>query len=548
MFYNALVFTRIFAVLIVLGLSAAAPLTAGAEQITVLVNPFENQTADRNIDWIGEGLAVLIAERLNAEPRIYVFGRGERVAAFERNGAPEMSAVSRATTIKVAWDIGADVVISGRISGTHDDFRIDARVLDLEQSRSYPEIAIAGRLDNVIPMAAAAARQLALTLVPDSAIPEADYIAQPPIPRSAFEAYVRGVLSSDFQRKLDLLQDAIRLHPQYAAAMFQLGMSYHSDTDYKSSTAMLEKVPSGTLEYLPARFVLAVNYYQLGDYAQAAKVFSDLPQVYDVLVNLGGALLAGGDAEGARSAWERAARLDSLGPEAFFDLAYADFKQGDFELSAEKLEQFLRMQGRDAEALFLLGRAYEQLGRTADAQRVTRQAIRLSSRVERLVNQPLPDLVRLRPSADPVALRFPVPGDLWNPSRLTRRASGFDLPEKLESVRGRIDSQLYGSTIRELQDVVRTVPASPDAKLLLGQVYQLQGQYDLAAREYRAAIALKPSADAYLTLARLYGIQNQMQFAMLAVEEAMKLEPDSPAAAAVRAELERPASQRRRRP
>ena len=41
---------------------------ASADSSTVLVFPFENLSTDRTLDWIGEGIAELIVERLFAIP------------------------------------------------------------------------------------------------------------------------------------------------------------------------------------------------------------------------------------------------------------------------------------------------------------------------------------------------------------------------------------------------------------------------------------------------------------------------------------------------
>jgi len=139
-------------------------------------------------------------------------------------------------------------------------------------------------------MASALASQLSAFLDPGTTLPESDYARRPPVPRSAFEAYVRGVVATDPERKVSLLSDAIRLYPQYPAALYQLGQVYYLDSNYQESVALLEKVPTDVPEYALARFMLGMNYYHLEDFAKAAKAFTSLPPDYDVLVNLGAAL------------------------------------------------------------------------------------------------------------------------------------------------------------------------------------------------------------------------------------------------------------------
>ena len=84
---------RMVCALVATVLFAGCPLYG--QQVTVLVNAFENQTGDRTLDWIGEGLAAAIGDRLTARRELYVFGFDERVAEYERLGIPEGASVSQ---------------------------------------------------------------------------------------------------------------------------------------------------------------------------------------------------------------------------------------------------------------------------------------------------------------------------------------------------------------------------------------------------------------------------------------------------------------------
>jgi tetratricopeptide (TPR) repeat protein len=422
---------RIFSAVLAAAVIVMMPSVLSAQRTTVLVNAFENQTGDRSLDWIGEGLSVLLGERLTAQSQLYVFGLDERMAEYDKLSIPDTVTVSRATALKIGWDMGADIIVTGKISGTHEDFRIDARVMDLTEGNADFDVNAAGKLDDVISMAANLSSQLAKGLVPGADLPESDYAARPPIPRSAFEAYVRGVFATDPQRRTELLKDAIRLHPQYTAAIYQLGQAYYLDSNYKTSSDLLEKISAAAPEYPQARFMLAMNYYHLGDFSRASGIFSSLPSSYDVLVDLGAALAGKGDAAGAESAWNRARAVKASGTEASFNMAYIAFTRGDMETAVSRLTQFLRTNGRDAEALYLLGQAYDRLGRAADSQRVVAQAIRQSPRLEKWVGQPIPNLARLRTQYNATELRLPFDATLWNEARLARKTAAQDASDLL---------------------------------------------------------------------------------------------------------------------
>jgi tetratricopeptide (TPR) repeat protein/TolB-like protein len=547
------VFTRIIAVSIVclaalFGL--AMPLSARTSPESVLVFAFENQTDDRNIDWIGAGLSEFVVERLTAERDLYVFNRDERTTAYGRMGIPESVAVTRATAMSIGWDTGADFVVIGRIYGTHEDFRIEARILNLQNSSSGLNVIINGDLQNLIPMASSLSFKLARQLVPESATPESDYIAHPPVPTSAFEAYIRGTIATDSARRIALFQDALRLHPQYTAAMYQLGRQYSLNLDFKDSTPMLEKVPEGSREFLQARFMLGLNHYNAGDFEKSIAIFSALPPIYDVLINLGMAYAGNNDFAGASTAWKRASELNPLGTEAPFNIAHLGVTRGersDLDAAAKSIEQFLKLNSRDAEAIFLQGRIYERLGRVDESQKLIATAVNLSPRLARWVNQPLTNFRRLRPQPNVTDIRIAPQATIWNDERLQRRAHGRDIATWLDVVQKSMDSQLYGEALKELQDIARTFPQSAETRLMFAEVYEEQKQNDLAVAEYQHAIALKPSADTWILLARLYRTMNQPASERLALDSALALEPGNTAAAARKAELDRPRNPNRRR-
>src|ERR1700739_46132 len=89
---------------------------ARAESSTGLVSPCQHQSNNRTLDWIGEGISELINQRLQPEPGVYVFPRDERITMYDRVGIPETASLSRATALKLAWDAGADYMITGVFS------------------------------------------------------------------------------------------------------------------------------------------------------------------------------------------------------------------------------------------------------------------------------------------------------------------------------------------------------------------------------------------------------------------------------------------------
>ena len=454
--------------LIYIALITALPAVAQADSSTVLVFPFENLTGDRTLDWIGEGISELIFGRLQTEPGVYIFSREERLAAYEKLLIPETVVVSHATELKLGWENAADNLIIGSFSGTADDFHITARLVDMEAGAST-EVSAGGKLQDVIPLTTTLAWQLLKKIVPGTASPESDYTARPPTPRSALESYVRALLNPDPQKRIDLMQTAVRLHPQYGAALYQLGRMFHLQLDFSMSNQWLAKLPDSAPERRQVLFLMGLNHIYLGDHVRAITLFQQLPQTAEVLLNLGAAFERNGDHASAMSVWKRAATMDPLFADAFFNMGYAAYLQGDFEAAEKNLQESLKLRGRDSEALFLLGRTYERQNRTDESRRLIAQAARLSARVERWLSRPLPRLERLV-----TATAFRSRDDIWNDRRLIRRARGQDLPAWLEIVQADIDSYLFGEAMREIQDLMKVYPESLEARSFLNEIVRRQ--------------------------------------------------------------------------
>jgi tetratricopeptide (TPR) repeat protein len=437
---------------VVLVLASAA--TAHADASMILVFPFENLSNDRSLDWIGEGIAELMVEQLQFDPGVYVFTRDERLADYEKLGIPEVAVLSRATQLKLGWEIGADRVVAGKFSGTVEDFQISARIIDMEFSRASEEMVVRGKLQDVIALTG----ELLTKMFPGNS-------ATITHPQSAFENYIRGMVSSDPMKQVPFLEAAIRLDPEYVPAILELGRVYHLERDFVKSNIWLERVTRLGIDRLRAQFLMGLNYFYLADYTRSIAIFQQLPPTYDVLLNLGAALSQKGDGAAAIAAWRRAVEADSLKSDAFFNIGYSSLLRGDLENAAKALNESLNVRGHDSEALFLLGRTYERQGRMEESQKLIGQASRLSQRVERWATQPLPKLERLSTSTT-----FTNGNEIWTDRRLARRAKGEGLMAWLESAQNQIDSYLYGEAIRELQNAIRVFPDASEAQTLLEEV------------------------------------------------------------------------------
>jgi len=92
------------------------------------------------------------------------------------------------------------------------------------------------------------------------------------------------------------------------------------------------------------------------------------PSLANALTNLGNLRFRQGDAKGAARFYERALSIDSEQPEALYNLGFLAFERGDTKSAASLFERAIVHDPGFADAHFNLAMAYEELGRSADAQ------------------------------------------------------------------------------------------------------------------------------------------------------------------------------------
>src|SRR5437762_4844983 len=78
----------------------------------VMVLPFENTSNRPEYNWVGESFADSLTELLN-KPGLLVVSGDERSLAYQRVGLPETVIPSRATSIKLAREAKATMIVLG---------------------------------------------------------------------------------------------------------------------------------------------------------------------------------------------------------------------------------------------------------------------------------------------------------------------------------------------------------------------------------------------------------------------------------------------------
>ncbi len=102
----------------------------GPNSLAVL--PFRNNVPDPELEWLGSGLADLLTTNLAQLPDLLVVGRQSLYDLLMEGGGSEEEDIPEALALTVARGSGARMLLWGSVTGSAEDMRIDAQLIELE--------------------------------------------------------------------------------------------------------------------------------------------------------------------------------------------------------------------------------------------------------------------------------------------------------------------------------------------------------------------------------------------------------------------------------
>jgi serine/threonine protein kinase/Flp pilus assembly protein TadD len=387
----------------------------------VAVLPFENLTADPAHDYLSDGLASVVVERLSALPGLNVVGRSETSGYRGRGKSAK----------QIAQELGVGAVVEGQILQVGNVLRVTADLVDGESGYVFWSRGFETPPHDVLRVAERLAPEIGDALGTRLSDEErARLAARPTQSAEAYEAYVKGLRifdQLDNPQRLDLARDllarAVELDAGFAparaayaevlaslytnrspdaallaAAEREAQAALASDPNLLAGRLAMARVYRLTRKYEPALVALrgvvadhpksdaatlelALAYQESGDLARAEtalrQAISLRPDYWKHWLALGNLLMRTGDLAAARKAWEAAAAfappeigwpLENLGA-----LASAE---GDFAAALSYFDRLPRPIN-DAALATNIGAAYFYADRLEEAEEHLRLAVRL---------------------------------------------------------------------------------------------------------------------------------------------------------------------------
>jgi len=511
------------ALILVTGL--AAP-NAPAKADQILVVQFETTGHDGRTYWLGEAVAVLMADDMNARG-LGAISRQVRERAYEQLHLPPHSVLSRATVIKVGELAGATQVIVGEVRVDGDALTIKATPIRIDIGRADPDLVERGTLSDLIPITQKLARRI---------VPEHQDVPPPPEPPlHAFEQFIKGLIAERPASQAEFLESAIQIDPHYDAARLALWDVRTGQGDYAAALAQARAVSADAPLGRRARFLSTLSLISLKQYDEAFTTLKNLDSSKPaVLNNLGVVQIRrNGNPDLGKPTYflTKAAEASPDDPDVLFNLGYAYALDRDPQAAIYWLREALRRKPTDGDAHVVLATALEAAGNTVEAARERELAAQLSSSYKEVVaRSPVPrGLERLSQELDAVTSDGVGQALATTAQRDQQSVAQFHL----ERGRRLFAQEQDREALAELRRTVFLSPYEAEAHLLIGRIHLRGGRPREAIDALKISIWSRDTAEAHLALGEAYLSMKDTAAARAEAQRALALDPSSTDATAL---------------
>jgi tetratricopeptide (TPR) repeat protein/TolB-like protein len=519
----------------ILTLTAAQQPVPALPAPRILVVPFETPGHDARSYWLGEAVALLIADDVNARG-LGAITRPARALAYDQLHLPSSAVLSRATVIKVGELVGALQVIVGDVALDGDQITVRARPIRIDVGRADTEITERGKSADLF----AIVQKVSRRVMPGGT----DAASASPPSLQAFEQYAKGLLAEKPASQISFLEAALKLDPSYDRARLALWEVRTAQGDHAAALAAVRAVSATSRDSRRARFLSGVSLMALKQNDEAFTLLKTLPDAASdpaILNNLGVIQLRrGGSADAGKPVYylTRAAEADPDDPDVLFNLGYAYAVDRDPQGAIYWLREALRRNTTDADAHLVLASALDASGSGVEAGRERELAAQLSARYADAASrrEPLPHgLERVHPD-----LESTRGGSIDQAIANTAQRDQRDLAQfHLERGRRLFEAEQDREAMTELRRAVFLSPYEAEAHLLIGRIHLRAGRPREAIDALKISIWSRDTASAQVALADGYLRLKDLPNARLHVQRALTLDPASGEAKALLEKIDR---------
>jgi len=208
----------------------ALPRVPGKRAVAVMY--FENESGNRELDWLREGLADMLITKLSRSQKLTLLSRPQLAALLDHIGHQDAANLRLEDGLEIGRRAQAEVMIMGRFARLGEQVRIDVTIHDARTGQlQAAETMIAERPGLILTQIDSLSLKLATHLGASPVEPEAG-IAHAGVMTNNLDAYRYYSLALEetqmyqFNEAIALLEKALTLDPQFAMAHARIGYVY----------------------------------------------------------------------------------------------------------------------------------------------------------------------------------------------------------------------------------------------------------------------------------------------------------------------------------
>lgn len=531
---------RLFRKLLPLGLAAFACLSMAAQSHTPLkgpgwdghlvwVLPFQNNSSQHSVDWIGSSFPDILNQRLTSAGFLTIRRDDSRHALTHLDLPPDFHP-TQATAYRIARTLDADYVVFGNYTVANDHIVASARVLTMNGPQMGAVLSEEGDLNRLIAIEDDLAWKVAMQINHDLNLDEPTFVAASGDLRlSALENYIRGQMSSDPEDSISHLLKAVQLRPNYTQAWYALGRAYFANEQYEKAGLPFSKVPKGDRFWLGAMFYAGLSHLYTGDYTDAQNEFAAIAAVLplpEVLNNEGIAInRKGGD---GTPLFQRVTQLDPQNPDYWFNLAVSEWRTKNDAGALKAVNRSLELRPKDDEAARL--KQHLLARQVPPSKPVGSPSASVPPRPAAMDPdfEPLEHIVRSYNESSFRQAAFEI--EQLNAVKLQSMPAALRAKQLSEQGDGYVKNGLLLEAERQFQLALAADPSSAAARAGLAEVHEHAGSMKLAQQEAEKSLQEAPNVAAYLVLARIALSENLYPAAKENAQKALQIEPNNTAA------------------
>jgi len=542
-----------------------APASAQTTTDTLMVLPFENTSDKAEFNWVGESFADSLSNLLRV-PNLNVISNDQRKIVQQKLRVPLTTLPSLATSLKLARETNATILVSGRyniIPAQGDSaatINVTAKIVRVNEGRFMSEELSDGRrvtrdinLNDALGNLQSVQGQIAYQILyqRDKSLPFSQnqlIEAASKIPARAFEAYIKGLLTPPGEARENYLKNAIRLFAEavpeetYSDAALELAHLYLSQRKFadavnsfglviNSQQACRDKAKNENRApqcnddvYAEASFYIGLVYLQQYEFERSMAVLRPLAEdmkLTSVYNALGAIEIQASRAEKKNPA--RAAGLLNDGMEHLrkaadsaaedsnirFNYAVALYLSGNFTEAANQFRTAIAANPRDGEAYYLLAKTLSELKDPA-APDMDNQARRFLTTNNRYANLET-EWVKAK-SVNSIPLRVEQPSRKDFVAVILSRKQGTPVQPKmnetdtlLSQARTLVKNGQDDEAMATLRRVLASEPMSAESYLLLGKIHLRRGDLEQAISSFKTSVFWDNRLiEAHVSLGKIY--------------------------------------------